>query len=108
MFSGLEKSRTYTKSASRSWSRGFRGFPSITVGAIGHCFAGVKQWPIAPTVIDGNPRKPLLQLLEADLVYVRDFSSPENMTGEQWKHLAMIAHHCYGSIDLVMHAIISA
>jgi len=78
------------------------------MGFIPHCFAGVKQWPIAPTVIDGNPRKPLLQLLEADLVYVRDFSSPENMTGEQWKHLAMIAHHCYGSIDLVMHAIISA
>jgi FkbM family methyltransferase len=78
------------------------------MGFVPHCFAEIKTWPIAPAVIDGNPRKPLRQLLEADLVYVRDFSRSENMDGEQWKHLALIAHHCYGSFDLAMCAIKTA
>jgi hypothetical protein len=27
------------------------------------------------------------------------------MTTEQWKHLALIAHHCYGSFDLALRAV---
>lgn len=72
------------------------------MGFIPHCFAAVKNWPIAPCVVDGDPYKPLRQLLEADIVYVRDFSRPDAMSDEQLKHLALVAHHCYGSIDLVM------
>jgi hypothetical protein len=30
------------------------------------------------------------------------------MDGEQWKHLALIAHHCYGSVDLAHRAIAAA
>jgi hypothetical protein len=30
------------------------------------------------------------------------------MDGEQWKHLAMIAHHCYGSFDLALRAVMVA
>ena len=78
------------------------------MGFIPHCFAELKRWPIAPSVIDGDPRKPLRQLLEADLVYVRDFVRPEAMDGEQWKHLALTAYHCYGSLDLTLHAVTSA
>jgi hypothetical protein len=37
---------------------------------------------------------------------VRDFSKAENLTAEQWKHLALIAHHCYGSYDLALRAIV--
>ena len=40
------------------------------------------------------------QILEADIVYVRDFMHPERMSSEQLKHLAVLAHHCYGSFDL--------
>jgi hypothetical protein len=76
-----------------------------SLGFLPHCFAELKRWPIAPTMVDANPRKPLNQILEADLVYVRDFLHPENMTAEQWKHLALISHHCYGSYDLTLHAI---
>ena len=47
------------------------------------------------------------QLLETDMVYVRDFSQRENMSPEQWKHLALIAHHCYGSYDLALKAILT-
>lgn len=71
-------------------------------GFIPHCFAAVKRWPIAPLVIAGDARQPLNQLLEADLVYVRDFSRPERLDDEQLKHLALIAHHCYGSFDLAV------
>lgn len=74
-------------------------------GFIPHCFATVKRWPIAPCVIDNNPRKPVNQLLEADAVYVRDFSRPELMSDEQLKHLALIVHHCYGSIDLALRCV---
>jgi hypothetical protein len=70
------------------------------LGFLPHCFAEMKIWPLAPTVISGQPNRGLRQLLEADLVYVRDFTRAKNMTAEQWKHLALIAHHCYGSVDL--------
>jgi FkbM family methyltransferase len=75
------------------------------MGFLPHCFAAVKTWPLAPTVVSGQPAKGLRQLLEADLVYVRDFTRRENMNAEQWKHLALIAHHCYGSVDLAARAI---
>lgn len=71
-------------------------------GFIPHCFAAVKQWPIAPLVINGDDRQPLNQLLEADLVYVRDFRQPEHLDAEQLKQLALIAHHCYRSYDLAV------
>jgi len=48
----------------------------------------------------------LNQLLEADIVYVRDLAHPERMTSEQLAHLAMIAFHIYGSVDLAVFCII--
>lgn len=75
-------------------------------GFIPHCFAAMKKWMIAPCVINNNPRQPLNQLLEADIVYVRDFSKPDLMTDEQLKQLAMIAHYCYGSFDLALRCIL--
>jgi FkbM family methyltransferase len=77
------------------------------MGFIPHCLAELKRWSIVPLVF-GDTRTPGNQLLEADLVYVRDFLRPENLSGEQWKHLALIAHHCYASFDLALRAIISA
>lgn len=74
-------------------------------GFIPHCFAAVKQWPIAPCVINSDPRRALNQLLEADIVYVRDFAHPENLSDEQLKHLALIAHHCYKSFDLALRCV---
>jgi FkbM family methyltransferase len=74
-------------------------------GFIPHCFAAVKQLPIAPWIVGGNPRRPFTQLLEADMVYVRDFAHPELMSDEQLKHLALIVHHCYGSHDLALRCV---
>jgi FkbM family methyltransferase len=67
-------------------------------GFVPHCFAAIKRWPIAP--FQGYPRHALNQLLEADIVYVRDFAHVDSMSDEQLKHLALIAHHCYQSFDL--------
>lgn len=75
-----------------------------SMGFIPHCFADIKLWPLSPAVVDGDRRKPLRQVVESDLVYVRDFRRPENMTAEQWKLLALIVGHCYGSFDLVLRA----
>jgi FkbM family methyltransferase len=74
-------------------------------GFLPHCFAAVKCCPIAPALIDDDPRKPLNQLLEADMVYVRDFSRPDLMSEEQLKHLALIAHFCYRSFDLALRCV---
>ena len=51
------------------------------------------------------PSGDLKQIIEADVVYVRDFVKAEAMDNEQLKHLAMIAHHCYGSFDLAVNCI---
>jgi FkbM family methyltransferase len=69
-------------------------------GFLPHSFPAVKRWAIAPTVFGGNFRIGQNQLLEADIVYVRDIAYPERLTDEQLSHLAMIAFHVYGSIDL--------
>ncbi|TDK95992.1 FkbM family methyltransferase [Mycobacterium paragordonae] len=69
-------------------------------GFIPHCFVGVKSWPIGEFMVGNDPRRPLNQLLEADIVYVRDVTRPSTLSDEQLKHLALIAHHCYGSFDL--------
>jgi FkbM family methyltransferase len=77
------------------------------LGFLPHSVTGTKIWPIAPMVVGDTPNRGIRQLLETDMIYVRDFSRPENMSAEQWKHLALVAHHCYGSYDLVLKAIVT-
>jgi FkbM family methyltransferase len=77
------------------------------LGFLPHSVTGTKIWPLSPMVVGNEPNRGIRQLLETDMVYVRDFSRPENMSVEQWKHLALIAHHCYGSYDLTLKAIVN-
>jgi FkbM family methyltransferase len=77
------------------------------LGFLPHSVTGTKIWPLSPMVVGNEPNRGIRQLLETDMVYVRNFSKPENMSTEQWKHLALIAHHCYGSYDLALKAITS-
>lgn len=69
-------------------------------GLVPHAVPAVKRWAIAPVVYGGNFRQGGNQVLEADVVYVRDFAHPELMDDEQLKHLALVAHCAYGSSDL--------
>lgn len=92
----------------------YQGQPSIgdidlelrRQGFMPHCFAAIKHWPIAPCVVNGDPQQPLRQLLEADLVYVRDLARPDAMSDEQLKQLAMVAHWCYQSFDLALRCVL--
>lgn len=74
------------------WMRG-QGFAP-------HCFAELKRWSIAPVRRNNDIRQPFNQLLEADVVYVRDPTAPELMDADQVRRLTLIAHHAYGSPDL--------
>lgn len=75
-----------------------------SLGFIPHMFAGINKKMIAP-MLGPNPAVGLNQLVEADIVFVRNFTKPDAMDSEQLKHLALIAHHCYGSYDLAMNCI---
>ena len=66
----------------------------------------LKRWAIAPMVFDGDISSPGNQLLEADMVYIRDIAHPQRMTSEQLGHLALIAFHIYGSLDLAVFCLI--
>ena len=56
-------------------------------------------------MMGNNPAAAINQLVEADVVYARDFIRPDTMANEQLKHLALIAHHCYGSFDLALNGV---
>lgn len=75
-------------------------------GFLPHSFPAIKRWAIAPTIFGGDFRRGGNQLLEADIVYVRDIAYPERMTSEQLSQLAMIAFHVYGSVDLALFCLI--
>lgn len=77
-----------------------------SIGYIPHCFAAIKKWPISPAIINGNPYQGINQLLEADIVYVKDFTRDERITDEQLKRIAVISHYCYGSFDLALRSIL--
>jgi FkbM family methyltransferase len=74
-------------------------------GFVPHSMPDVKRWAIAPTVFNDNIYTPGNQLLEADMVYIRDLTHPERMTSDQLSHLAMIAFHIYGSVDVAVYCI---
>lgn len=60
---------------------------------------------IAPMVPIAQGHGGLRQIHEIDLLYVRDFARPELMSDEQLKHLALLAHHCFGSFDLAFRCV---
>jgi FkbM family methyltransferase len=70
-------------------------------GFIPHRFMDVKRWSIAPAIAGNDPRVALNQLLECDIVYIRDLTRPDNFNDLQLKKLATIAH-LYRSPDLAV------
>ena len=71
------------------------------MGFVPHCFADARVMPLATQV--SIPHCDPHQIIDADIVYVRNFAKP--MAIEQWKHLALFAHHIAGSFDLAMRAV---
>jgi FkbM family methyltransferase len=75
-------------------------------GFIPHRFMDIKRWGIAPAIIGNDPRMAGNQLLEADIVYVRDPVHADAMTDDQLKKLAAIAHFVTRSPDLTARALV--
>ncbi|MEN9727602.1 MAG: hypothetical protein RL434_1968 [Pseudomonadota bacterium] len=75
------------------------------MGFIPHCFVAIKNCIISPLVLKNDPRYALRQLVEADIVYVRDFIRHELLTDDQLRALALIADHCYQSVDLALRCV---
>jgi FkbM family methyltransferase len=75
-------------------------------GFLPHCFLDVKRWSIAPTIKDGNFRIPFNQLLESDIVYVKNPLKLAAFTENQLKKLALISHYCFASIDLCVRLVL--
>jgi len=69
-------------------------------GFVPHCFLDVKRWSITPTIFNNNFRKPGNQLLESDIVYVKDPLKFNLLNDEQLKKIAIISHYCFQSVDL--------
>jgi FkbM family methyltransferase len=75
-----------------------------SLGFLPHAFVAIDKRMICP-LVGSTPYEAYHQLVEADVVYVRDFTKPDDMDDEQLKHLALVAHHCYGSHDLAANCI---
>lgn len=73
-------------------------------GFVPHCFTDFAKSLIGPMQATGGSVA-FNQLVDADIVYVRDFMRPERMDGEQLKHLAIVSHYCYGSYDLALNCV---
>jgi len=71
-----------------------------------HTFAAIKRWPIAPAVFDGDIFGGHAQVIEADVVYVKDVGRLAELDTEQLTHLALLAHSVYGSSDLVVRCLL--
>jgi len=69
-------------------------------GFIPHCFTDVKRWSISPITRNNDDRTPFNQLLEADIVYVKDPVMLEKWDVDLLRRTALIAHYCYRSLDL--------
>ena len=76
-------------------------------GFVPHMFVDVKKWSISPTIFDGNFRIPQNQLLEADVIYIRDPREVDQLSDAQLRKLAVMSHFLMGSVDLCGHWIIS-
>jgi hypothetical protein len=67
-------------------------------------FADIGRRMILPYA-SPDPYAAMNQVQGADAVYVRDFRDLGSVPDEALKHMALIAHHCFGSFDLAFRCI---
>lgn len=69
-------------------------------GFLPHKFESLKRWSVSPIIRDSNFRRPWNQLLEADIVYIRDPVDEDRLDDSALKKLAIISHYVFRSPDL--------
>ena len=75
-------------------------------GFLPHLFLENKKWSIAPTVFNNDYRVPGHQLLESDIVYIKNPLHLERLTNEELKKIAVMAHYLFKSLDLCVYILI--
>ena len=76
-------------------------------GFVIHCF-----WPkphtraLKPLVVEGNIRKGLNQVMDADAVFIRDFTRFDRLDSGQLLRMATVMHDVYQSLDVVLRLLI--
>lgn len=71
------------------------------LGFVAHTIFSLKRWCVAPLMLNGDPRRGLNQLLDGDIVYVRNFFDLAGWSSADLVRLAHILHFGYGSFDVV-------
>jgi FkbM family methyltransferase len=69
-------------------------------GYVPHCFLDIKRWSIHPTIFNNNFRTAGNQLLESDIVYVKNPIKISDLSDSELIKFATIAHLCLKSYDL--------
>jgi len=62
-------------------------------------FVDVKRWSIAPTILNGHLRTPANQLLESDIIYIKNPLLMSSISDVELMKFAVIAHYCFQSFD---------
>lgn len=75
-------------------------------GYLPHALFSFKRGMIAPLFSQSDRLATKHQLIDGDMVYVRDFTKMDDMSDDQLRHLAMVSHYCYGSTDLVVRCLV--
>ena len=71
-------------------------------GFVPHTFLEIKKWSLAPTIKNGDFRLPFNQILEGDIVYVKDPTNLDEYTENDLIKGAILSNDLFGSIDLAI------
>ena len=74
-------------------------------GFIIHFFPAFKPCMISPLILNNDLKWALNQVVEADVVYVKDFRNPDRLSDHHLRQMALIADACYNSYDLALYCI---
>jgi FkbM family methyltransferase len=47
------------------------------------------------------------QLIDGDVLYLRDFTRPDLMDDDQLEQMAAVCRHCYGALDIARHCLVA-
>jgi hypothetical protein len=75
-------------------------------GYLPHTFLDIKRWSISPTIFNNNFRRPGNQLLESDIIYIKDPFKLDLLSVNQLKKFILISHYLLKSIDLSVYLIL--
>lgn len=74
-------------------------------GFMAHGFASMKRMPVMPYAAKGFVNG-INQVIDLDMIYIRDLITPSLLTDDQLRKTAFILHTCYGSHDVALRCLV--